>query len=273
MITWVDGVPAGCVPADDRGLAYGDGLFETMAVERGSIRLLDRHLERAALGCRRLGFPPVDWLAVRDHVGALLAAESGLARSAVARLTVTRGSGGAGYRPGEGPPRSVLSLRERPPPTPGPVRVRWCRTAVISHPQLAGIKHLNRLPQVLARAEWSDETVFEGLMCDQQGHVACGTMTNVFVVTEGHLRTPDLSQAGVAGIMRACVLEAAADIGIDTAVVTLTPRDLHGADEVFVTNAVRGLVPVAELAGHTYRAPGPVSASISRWLEARRWPC
>lgn len=273
MITWVNGAPAACVPADDRGFAYGDGVFETMAVESGSIRLLNRHLERAALGCRRLGFPVVDWDGVRDQIGALLATESRLARRAVARLTVTRGGGAAGYRPGDTAPRIVLSLRPRPPAMVGPVRIRWCRTTVPSHPQLAGIKHLNRLPQVLARAEWSDESVFEGLMCDQQGRVACGTMTNVFTFSERQLRTPDLSEAGVAGVMRACVLEAATELGIDTAVTALTVRDVHDADEVFLTNAVRGVIPVAELAGHTYCAPGPVSDSISGWLAERRWPC
>lgn len=273
MITWVDGQPASGIPADDRGFAYGDGLFETMAVGGGHIRLLDRHLGRASLGCTRLGFPPVDWRAIRVQIAELLSSEPVLAARGVLRMTVTRGAGAGGYRPGPGSPRTVLSLRPRPPAVAEPVRLRWCRTPVSENTALAGIKHLNRLAQVLARAEWNDETVFDGLMCDRQGRVACGTMTNVFIVTERRLLTPDLSSAGVAGVMRACVLEGAAALEINTTVCRLDAAAVTGADEVFVTNAVRGIVPVAGLDRCRFDAPGPVTRELRAWLDDRGWPC
>src|SRR5690606_18605217 len=121
------------------------------------------------------------------------------------------------------------------------VHVRWCSTRLGTNPQLAGIKHLNRLEQVLARAEWQDGPWAEGLVCDQQGRVVCGTMTNMFIVRTGTLYTPPITDCGVEGITRARVLERAGTLGIPAHTVPLWPDEVRAADEVFLCNTVIGI--------------------------------
>jgi 4-amino-4-deoxychorismate lyase len=118
-------------------------------------------------------------------------------------------------------------------------------------PRLAGLKHLNRLEQVMARAEWRDEYA-EGLMRDTEGLVIEGTMSNLFLVHEGVLVTPDLSQSGVAGVMRAAVLDLAAALGIPSAVRQVTTAMVEGAQELFLTNSLIGLWPVTRLETHNH---------------------
>ncbi len=240
--------------ADDRGVAYGDGLFETIAVRAGQPRLLDRHLARLGLGARRLALslPPEDRL--RDFIaGAIDAAPCDLGR-AVLKLIVTRGHGPRGYRYRPGAtPGVLLGLEESAPPDSDRydrgVVLRWCRTRLGRNPSLAGIKHLNRLEQVLARAEWDDENIAEGVMLDAAGFVVCGTMSNLFLVDGGRLLTPAITHAGVAGIMRETVLRTAREIGIDVEVREIEPGRLGEADGLFLTSSQFVLWPVRSLAG------------------------
>lgn len=265
---WIDGIPAAVVPAQDRGLQYGDGLFETLAVKDGCIVLLDFHLDRLATGCERLGFtmPPATVLKAD-----LQAAAAG---DAVLKLILTRGSAGRGYRPPAGAvPRRILS-RHPWPAYPAAwaqdgVRVKVCDTRLASQPRLAGIKHLNRLEQVLARAEWSDaDGLQEGLMLDLEGRVIEGTMSNVFASPgEGVLLTPDLSRCGVAGVMRRHLLEQAAKAGVTTRVGPLPLATLLRAQEIFLCNSILGVWPVTELAGTRYPV-GAMTRQAQTWAAA-----
>ena len=179
---WIDGVPAEALPATDRGLQYGDGLFETLALRAGRIVLLKQHLDRLQEGCERLGMAMPDRELLRRELSAAASDQS----DAVLKLMLTRGSGGRGYRPpSEAKPRRILFLHPWPsyPAAWGEqgIRLHLCRTRLAHQPQLAGIKHLNRLEQVLARAEWDEADGFqEGLMLDLDGAVVEGTMSNVF---------------------------------------------------------------------------------------------
>ena len=248
--TLIDGVPADRIPVADRGLQYGDGLFETIAVVDGKPCLWDRHLARLREGCALLSIPPPP----EDQ----LAAEAlGLTRGvdrAVLKLILTRGEGGRGYRPPDPPlPRRILRR------TPWPaypdawrstgVRVRYCRTRLGHQPLLAGLKHLNRLEQVLARGEWNDPDIAEGLMLDLDGRVVEGTQTNLFVLQDGQLLTPALDRCGVAGVVRGLVLEAAWVLGFRVVEAALTPERLAAADALFLTSSLAGVWPVRELAG------------------------
>jgi 4-amino-4-deoxychorismate lyase len=132
------------------------------------------------------------------------------------------------------------------------VSVRWCRATLGENPQLAGIKHLNRLEQVLARAEWDDDADAEGLMCDCRGRVIAGTMTNLFVYAGGRLLTPRLDTCGVAGTVRAVVLRLAAQLDIEVAETDLGVSDVHCADGLFLTNALIGVWPVRMLGGRSF---------------------
>ena len=255
------------VSAADRGLQYGDGVFETLTVRDGRALRLERHLARLADGCRRLGFdaPPV-----ADELRATCA---GVER-AVLKLIVTRGAGGRGYAvPAAAVPTHVLTLHAWPEHDPrwarGGVAVRWCDLRLAAQPALAGLKHLNRLEQVLARAEWrgTDEWQ-EGLLCDAAGHVIEATAANLFVVRDGALRTPRVDECGVAGVVRALLLEAAASLGIAADEALLSRTDVDQADEVFLCNSVIGIWPVARIGSVTRPAPGPVTNTLQRWLEA-----
>ncbi|HSN73136.1 MAG TPA: aminotransferase class IV, partial [Steroidobacteraceae bacterium] len=162
-------------------------------------------------------------------------------------------------------PRRILSIDETPVMNDGaPITVRWCSTQLGRNPGLAGIKHLNRLEQVLARAEWSDVSIAEGLMLDTEGEIVCGTSCNVFAVIDGSLTTPDLRYCGVAGVMRRQVLSVAAALGIAVNEAPLRPDELARASEVFVTNAIAGIRPVGRLAELEW----PIGATTRRLARA-----
>lgn len=243
----------------DRGLHYGDGLFETIKVEDGSPEFWDRHLARLAEGCERLGIAAPEGDTLRREARRLCAGD----RRSVLKIIVTRGAGGRGYRPPERPvPTRILSRHPWPDHAPAAWRegvvVRVCTTRLATQPLLAGIKHLNRLEQVMARREWDDPVIGEGLMLDTDGFVVDGTMSNLFIVAGGRLATPDLSLSGVAGVMRAVVLEAAAKLKVPAEVTRLTLDRVRAADEAFLTNSLIRIWPVRELDGKRYRLGGLV---------------
>lgn len=261
----IDGRRGTRVPVEDRGLQYGDGLFETMAVLDGRIRHLPLHLARLSEGCQRLGLPRSVLAPLRAELPALAAKQR---RDAVIKLIVTRGEGPRGYAPPAHPqPRRMLGVFAWPswPPshyTRG-VAVRVCDTRLGSNPQLAGIKHLNRLEQVLARREWSGTRWHEGLMMNANNHVICGTMSNVFAVHGASLLTPSVTSCGVAGVMRAAVRRQAASLGFTCEEGELALDALAGADELFLTNALIGIWPVRRLGEHRLAA-GPVTRQLQQ---------
>ncbi len=263
----LDGVANGCIEGSDRGLHYGDGLFETLAVRAGRPRFWSQHLARLTAGCIRLAIPAPDPALLRAEADRLCATQT----QAVLKIVVTRGSGGRGYRPPlEAVPRRLLSLSPWPDYPASwansGVQLRYCRTPVATSPALAGLKHLGRLEQVLARAEWDDPAIPEGLMLDADGAVIEGTMSNLFAVQDGALWTPDLSRAGVAGLARQRVLALAQRQGIRVSEGRLTPADLTQADGLFLTNSLIGLWPVRQLEGRIY----PIDPLIRQIAEALR---
>ncbi|MCC5869763.1 MAG: aminodeoxychorismate lyase [Gammaproteobacteria bacterium] len=261
----IDGRRSEHVAVEDRGLQYGDGLFETMAVLDGRIRHLPLHLARLAEGCQRLGLPRRVLTPLRDELAALAASQH---NAAVIKLIITRGEGPRGYAPPARPqPRRMLGVFAWPSwpashYTRG-VAVRVCDTRLGSNPQLAGIKHLNRLEQVLARREWSGKRWQEGLMMNTHNHVVCGTMSNVFAVKASRLLTPSLATCGVAGVMRAAVRRQAAALGLSCEECELGLDALAAADELFLTNALIGIWPVRRLGDHQ-RAVGPVTRQLQQ---------
>ncbi len=262
QVTMVNGHADDCLSTQDRGLLYGDGLFETIAVENGRARYWSRHLARLRDGCDRLGIKRPD-TALLEAETATLCRE---ADRAVLKIIITRGSGGRGYRPvATAMPTRILQLHPYPfwpaDYAQDGVSVRVCSLRMGCNPQLAGIKHLNRLEQVLARAEWDDPAVGEGLMQDQHAYLIEGTMSNVFLVKDGVLLTPELKRCGVAGITRALLLELAKQAGIVTVVRDITMDELAGADEILLCNSVIGIWPVIRIDDHRYPA-GTMTRSL-----------
>lgn len=261
MQSWVDGLPADALSLKDRGLAYGDGLFETIAVKAGQPLLLDRHLQRLAEGCSRLAIA-ADQSLVRSELLAYAAAMG----DGVLKLILTRGDSLRGYA--ADPTAQARRILQGNPPAAYPlaygqhgIRLFPCATRLSEQPLLAGLKHLNRLEQVIARAEWQDAEHAEGLMLDISGRVIEGVFSNLFLVCDGVLRTADLSRCGVAGVMRAELLFQAGSLGIPTEIAEISLDQLQQADEVFVCNSVYGVWPVRAYAALSWPV-GPLTRKL-----------
>ncbi len=242
--TLINGQPSRLIDIADRGLQYGDGVFETLAVVNGKALQWSRHLDRLLSGCERLHIPFTDIAQLESESNEITQALP----QGVLKIIITRGQGPRGYASHQcQAPTRILGLLPWPNyPThyrQAGVSVRLCQTRLAHNNALAGIKHLNRLDQVMARAEWQDDYQ-EGLMLDSDGNVIAGTMSNLFLVKDKALYTPELSRCGIAGIMRGLVLENAASLGIETHIAAFKIDALETADELFLTNSLIGLWPV-----------------------------
>jgi 4-amino-4-deoxychorismate lyase len=268
VTTLVNGQADMNLPVADRGLQYGDGLFETLALRHGEPLLWDRHMQRLGEGCRRLALPVPEEKRLREEVARVAGAEA----RAVAKIILTRGSAGRGYRADASGTATRIVQRLPWPAYPRAasnegVAVRWCETRLARQPRLAGVKHLNRLEQVLARAEWQEDYA-EGLMRDTDGLVIEGTMTNLFLVyADGTVVTPDLSQSGVAGVMRAQVLDSAAVLGLTCITQAVTADMVESAQELFLTNSLIGIWPIRRIEARHY-VVGQISQTLQAALHA-----
>lgn len=266
----INGESKAHIEISDRGFQYGDGLFETIEVRDDQPVFLERHLARLNSGCRRLHIPCPDAELLRLEAKELCRRWH-MHRRAVLKIIVTRGSGGRGYRqPDAIHPTRVLSLHPYPdyPETYSErgVVARFCATRLGLNPALAGIKHLNRLEQVMARAEWSEPDIQEGLMLDVNDYVIEGTMTNLFYVKNNSLYTAELVQSGVAGIMRGIITALSVDHGLPVIEHRFSKDELLSADEAFVCNSIIGVWPIKQIET-AYFSVGPVTQRIQSWLD------
>ncbi len=271
MTEWFrDGRPCEAVSADDRAFQYGDGLFETVAVRDGAPRLWDYHVERLQTGAARLGLPSPDESSLRTELQAALARAQADSSRCVAKLLLSAGEGPRGYRRAGGAPASLVTGIADAKRLPDSwyrdgVALRLCNTRLAAQPQLAGIKTLNRLEQVLARNEWDDESVFEGLTLDTDGRVICGTMSNVFLISGQALVTPAITRCGVSGVMRRHVLALLDGSEFDCQVRDVEAAELWAADNVFISNSQFGILPARKCGRHTWQ-PGAVFRHVATLL-------
>ncbi|AMO57012.1 hypothetical protein GZ77_01215 [Endozoicomonas montiporae] len=259
---WINGEPCSDIPANDRGLAYGDGVFETIRVIGRRPTLAEFHWQRLEDSLNRLGIQ-ADVSLLLDEVKAFLSSRGG--SDGVLKVLITRGSGGRGYNPaGCSESRRILSCHPLPE---HPAANRFAGIALypcstrLGHNCLAGMKHLNRLENVLARAEWSDSGFQEGLMLDMNGLLIEGTMSNLFLVKNGTLYTPALDRCGVSGVCREFILHQASGWGLPVIVDDLGEPVLEEADEVFVCNSVNGVWPVVRFR-HCRWQVGAITAMV-----------
>ncbi len=235
----VNGALDGVISPQDRGLALGDGVFRTLRMEQGQPIWWEDHYEKLEADCRLLGLhnpTRTEWEQDIAWVGARLP-------DAVLRLSVTRGPGPRGYRLPEYPLPTRITVATPLPAFPDPLaesgaHLRLCDLRLARQPRLAGAKHLNRLENILARAEWDDPNIDEGLLLDETGGVVSGVMSNVFIWHENILTTPLLDQCGVAGVTRARLLRLARQRGIAVRETALSIDDVRLADAVFLTNSL-----------------------------------
>ncbi|GED43722.1 aminodeoxychorismate lyase [Cobetia marina] len=228
------------LPMEDRGLAYGEGVFETILVRDGQPQLWSRHLARLTRGCRRLGLPVPSSQALDACLN--VCRGEGLE---VLKLVVTGGSGGRGYKAPESPePR----LRARAMPfvvnreARQGITARVCELRVAEQPALAGLKHLNRLENVLARREWTDPAIREGLLLTASDELVEATSMNLAWYRDGQWFTPCLDRAGVEGTLL---------VALEAELPVMRVREglssLRAAEVVVVMNSVQGVWPLRTL--------------------------
>jgi 4-amino-4-deoxychorismate lyase len=265
-VIYVDGQPANSLPIDDRGLNYGDGLFETVALRQGEPQHWDLHYARLVDGAARLGIDCPASALLRQDVAAAL--PSPAPSRLVAKIILTRGSGGRGYAPPvPSHPRRIVRLSawpEWPQSHVGEgIPLSLCATPLGRNPVLAGLKHLNRLEQVLASRELAAVGAVEGLMFDDLARLIEGTRTNVFLVAGRELLTPRLDQCGIAGVMRTIVMDLARSLSLHVTETRVERSLLYSANELFVCNSLIGIWPAREILS-------PIGRSFSSMPVTRR---
>ncbi len=247
----VNDQPTDCLPVTDRGLAYGDGLFETMLVKDNHVILAGEHLKRLIHGCRRLGLnyqpgPALFQKALEFHK--TLQTDSAV----VVKVIITRGAGGRGYSPHNvAKPTEIIGLFPTPQlPDELYVKgtdIRILTTPCSQNPSFAGMKHLCRLEQVMASAELN-EGEFEGIMPDMDGNIVEGTKTNILYRRRGQWFTPTLTMSGIKGVLREHILASQADYGLKVAEKDISQAECASIEAMALINSVVGVVPVKSLA-------------------------
>jgi 4-amino-4-deoxychorismate lyase len=265
----INGVRGTQIAIADRAVQYGDGLFETIRCERGTPRWLERHFARLELGCQRLHLAPPDRAVLEQEVRALA---SGQARALV-KVLYTRGiARSRGYATHAGAGRTRIVSAHPWPDSPAHwqqgFRVGQATIRLGENPALAGIKHLNRLEQVLAAEEAASQGVDEVLVASSTGDWIGAGMSNLFLIEAGRLITPPVERCGIAGIMRALVMEQAASAGLAVAIEAVSSARLAQATSLFLTNVRLGLQCVHWLAGRVL-SPDPRIVRLQELLDVR----
>ena len=238
----VNGLPGTMISVRDRGLHFGDGLFETLRCENGRLRWFDRHMARLKLGGERLGIELPDAALLRTEAEAVISGQS----RALVKIIVTRGEATArGYAPrGDERPSRIVSAHDWPETGSSEFRVGLSPIRLGSHPLLAGLKHLNRLEQVMAQRDATARQLSEVLMGPNAEDVVCGSMTNLFLIERSVIVTPPITHCGVAGVLRSLVLELAPQLGFTVRIASVTIAMVEAATALFVTNVRLGVQAV-----------------------------
>ncbi len=265
----VNGKPESQISIYNRGFRYGDGLFETMAVKNKLPEMWDSHYQRLKLGCARL---KIDNIPESDTLLSELRSICPKEGKYIARITITRQATGRAYRVHETlSPLRLVSLFPWPKldDTSAGIRLQSCEHKLASSSILAGLKHLNRLDQVLASLEIDYDNYDEGIVSDFSEQIISGTMSNLFCVSAGVLQTPNLEQGGIEGTMRALVLQTANLIGIESAIKSINIDELRNAEEVFMTNSLWSIKPVRQLNEIKFECPGVVTKKLLKHVNIK----
>ena len=268
----VDGTPNTTLPTDDRGLAYGDGIFRTLRVESGAVVAWQAHMSRLAHDCDALELDRPDPRTLRADAARLFV-DGG---SGVLKIMITRGSGGRGYAPPDRGSRRIVSRHALPPhagDTPAPLELERADLVLGEQPRLGGVKHLNRLEQVLARAECARRGLADAYLCTADGSIVATTMRNLLFRDEtGRWLTPRLSRAGVAGATRARLMHALQVAGTPVIETEIGMDDMAGMHAVIACNSVGGVVAVTRMGDLQPRDSTSAAADCRRLIETDEKP-
>jgi len=251
------------LPVTDRGLQYGHGVFETIACDRGQPLFWNLHMLRLDAGCEALHIDPPAEDVLRREVQTVVAGQN----QAVAKIILTGGEGERGYAMSEFPQANRIVSSYHWPVEFSANRTSGVHTRIcdyrLSHSRLlARIKHLNRLEQVLARAEWDSEDIQEGILLDVEDNVIAATAGNLFLAKGGRLYTPRLDRCGICGVMRDALM---AEYIARAEKRRISLAMLADADEVFICNSIRGIWPVTRVDKQEFPI-GPLTRELQAWL-------
>jgi len=264
----VDGEISTLLTATNRGLNYGDGLFETLVVHRNRPRRWQAHMDRLGAGCERLGLSMPPQSILLREVQTVSAGSS----IVVVKIVLTRAGEARGYMPREAKTTRIVSAHQYPQDIEESARAgvdaRVCSLRLAIQPALGGIKHLNRLEQVLASAEPGRSDAAEGILLDREDHVICAISANIFLVKENRLLTPRLDRCGVRGVIRSQILAA---FGHRCEQRRILLDQFLEADEVFICNSVKGVIPITAIEQRQFEI-GPVTREVQDWLAEEASP-
>ncbi len=264
-ISMINGKWSKSISVLDRGLSYGDGLFETMSwcyldnKKILGVEFWDRHLRRLKDSCSvtKIKFPSKDLLTNYKRKILNRSYDEGM-REGVLKIIITRGVGGRGYKFEKDITPTVVFLTfpnnqiDRKLYEKG-VKLRFCNSSIFSNSQLAGLKHLNRMDSVLARSEWDRKNFFDGVMVDDSNNIIDGTMTNIFFSKNNILYTPLIKKSGLNGIMRQVVIEKS-KLFFKRVIEVQIKKDLFKTfDEMFITNSIIKILPVKNLQAKNFQ--------------------
>lgn len=265
----INGVKSDQVSIHDRGFLYGQNVFETIAVKNTKALLLDQHLQRLHKGCQALSIAYNQRLLKREITQLLQSNNKDNKASNkqsskkgnkyyVLRVCISAGIGGRGYlTPARSKSQRILTLHDYPKNIDlyqkSGITLGIAKLRLSEQPSLAGLKHANRLEQVLARSEWQ-ENWQEALLLNPADDVIEATQSNVFIVKNNTIYTPDLSKNGVAGIMRQQILDCCAQLGIKTKIMPLSLDDVRKADAIFLSNSLIGIWPVKRFGRRVFKS-------------------
>lgn len=255
MNTLVNGQFQDSLPVSDRGLQYGDGVWETILISSGKLILLDEHLKRLQWGCNSLKIKGLDEAVLCQEIEQI----SKNINNRILKIIITRGSGGRGYSAqGLSYPTRILSLHKLPETIDlyrnSGINIQYCTTQLSHNPHLSGFKTLNCLEQVLARSELANDCQ-EGLVSDIHGNIIEGTMSNLFLIVGEQVITPLLTQCGIQGIMRAYIISLLAKEKFDLVERSVSEKDVNNADRIFFTNSIIGLWFVNNINNTVFSSP------------------
>lgn len=267
---WVNGEEDDRISIFDRGLSYGDGFFTTMLVQAGQLMNWSSHLHRIEESARRLGLAALSAEQCLQELSATFACLSQEQRqqALVVKIILTRGAGGRGYQPPKMAQNTlIIQWSVAPSKDTSALQLHLCQTPAASNSALAGMKHLNRLDNVLARQELMRNDWSEGVMCTDNGEVVSATQANLYLISAQKVITPRLNVSGVAGTVRNALPELLASHGWKWQEKALRLNDLLSAEELFLSNAVRGIMPVSAFVASRDDVK-PYATEKGAWLAA-----
>ena len=265
LACWLNGQAIQTLSLTERAFNYGDGLFSTIAIRQGQASLIDLHWQRLVQGCRRLLIDCQNLAQWQEDFLRFIA----LYPNCIAKIIVSRGVGGRGYLPEANQQTHcyfyAYPSHHHPQHYQQGIDTDFLQQRLSCGKLLAGLKHLNRLEQVLLRQELAQTSFPEAIVCNEQGYVIEGVFSNLFIIKNGQLQTPRLDLSGVDGVMRRHLLSLAQQILLPTQIINISPSDMLTADEVFFCNSLYGIWPVKRLAEKTF-AQNPVTQQLQSLL-------